>query len=34
MSEKLVIPSGQVVPYQVIDLLDRLGIEWYIVEDD
>lgn len=34
MADKIVIPSGQVVPWQVIDLLERLGVEWYVVEDD
>ena len=34
MGYKIVIPSGQDVPWQVTELITKMGVEYWIVEDD
>ena len=34
MSYKIVIPNGDDVPWKVIDLLDRMGIEYLYVDNE
>ena len=34
MSCKIVIPNGDDVPWQVMELMDRMGVDYWVVETE
>jgi len=34
MKTKMIIPNAQDVPWQVTELMTRMGVEYYTIEDD